>query len=91
MLNESTISDTRHRVKIDCTEDGMRLIDDLVKRTGSSSRAELFRKAISVLEWAVEVEESGARIAVEEANRKEYVRLWVRSPSTRSSSGAGDL
>lgn len=68
---------TRHRIKIDCTEDGLRLIDELKDKTNSVSRAELFRRAINVLEWAISVRESGARIAVERDGEREYVQLWL--------------
>lgn len=68
---------SRHRIKIDCSDEGIRLIDELKNRTDSASRAELFRRAINVLEWAVSVRESGARIAVEKDGKQEYVRLWI--------------
>ena len=66
----------RYRLRIDCTPDGRAVVEDLRRRTRSKNNSELFRKALNVLEWAVEVKEKNYNICIERDGKTETVHLW---------------
>jgi len=60
----------RRRLQFDFTEEALQELDDLQRKTGLATRAELIRHALRFLQWTVEeTYESGGTLLVEKNGR----------------------
>lgn len=57
------------RVNFDVTPELDQVINELTRKTGSSSRAELFRRAIALMQVATEAKEHDQKIMIADKNR----------------------
>lgn len=63
------------RVQFDLTEDKVKEIDDLMTKSGMSSRKDVFNTALTLLEWAIEESERGHDIAAINRGEREFFSL----------------
>lgn len=59
-----------HKMQIELTVRATERLDDLVRRTGASSRAEVVRRALEVYDHAVSAHESGGGCDIVQGNGK---------------------
>lgn len=53
----------KSRVQLDFSQDAFNGLNELVERTGASSRAEIIRYALGFLKWACDKTEAGYKIS----------------------------
>lgn len=63
------------RVQFDLTEEKVKEIEDIMTKSGMSSRKDVFNTALTLLEWAIEESERGHDIAAINRNEKEFFSL----------------
>ena len=73
----SPARDRKYRVQLDFAADAFNELNDLMKRLGASSRAEVIRNALGVLRWVTKHLSEGSKIVVE---RKDGKRVEVDFP-----------
>lgn len=67
------------RIQVEFDENGMRMIEDLKKKTGISTYKDLFNNALALLSWSVEQRENARTIASVDESTKEYRELQMPS------------
>jgi len=63
------------RIQFELTEDQVKEIEKLMKRTGTSTKREFFNNAIAILEWAVDESADGRKIASMDDSSHSYKEL----------------
>jgi hypothetical protein len=63
------------RVQFDLTEDKVKDIEDIMKKSDISSRKDVFNTALTLLEWAIDESERGHDIAAISRKNKEFFSL----------------
>ncbi|WP_447067264.1 hypothetical protein [Vibrio alginolyticus] len=63
------------RVQFDLTEDKVKEIEEIMEKSGMSSRKDVFNTALTLLEWAIEESERGHDIAAINRSEREFFSL----------------
>lgn len=63
------------RVQFDLTEDKVNEIQEIMDKSGMSSRKDVFNTALTLLEWAIDESEQGHDIAAIDRAKKEFFSL----------------
>jgi len=63
------------RIQFELTDDQVKDIEKLMKRTGTSTKREFFNNAIAILEWAVDESSDGRKIASMDDSSHSYKEL----------------
>lgn len=72
-----TETQNKKRVQFDFHPQALEKLDGLVEKTGSSSRAEVVRKALSLLSMTIDAQEAGKSIYFVDGDTQERViTLW---------------
>ena len=70
------------RVQLDFTDDALNQLDQLREETQASSRADVVRYALRVLQWVLSELRNGSRIMVErDGNTQQIVFPFLPSPT----------
>ena len=78
----------KHRLQLDFSAEALRELDELRQDTGLSTRAELIRQALRLLQWTVaETQKKNSTILVERDGKLREVvfPFWVASGEKESS------
>ena len=68
---------TTKRINFDVTPELDNVINELTQKTGSSSKAELIRRAIALMKVAAEAKEHGERVMIADSNRVPLSEILV--------------
>jgi Arc/MetJ-type ribon-helix-helix transcriptional regulator len=60
---------TTKRINFDVTPELDSVINELTQKTGSTSKAELLRKAVALMKIATEAKEQGEKVMIADYNR----------------------
>ena len=66
---------TKVRIQLDFDEEAAGMLDDLVKRGQYKSRADVIRRALSLLELYVSEKEKGSELLIRNGDTVERIRI----------------
>lgn len=67
------------RIQVEFDENGARMIEDLKKKTGTSTYKDFFNNALALFSWAVQQREEGRVIMSLDERKKEYREMQMPS------------
>ena len=80
---------TKSRVQFDFTDEAFRTLDGLKEKLSLTSRADVIRYALRILEWTLEQLQTDAKILVERDGKAQEVVFPFLKVREEASSGTG--